>query len=49
MWNADNESLAASVAGQPRGDGDHLKKLDFVGAAPQGKPQTYAVRGIPST
>jgi hypothetical protein len=24
-WNADDESLAASVAGQPRGDGDYLK------------------------
>jgi hypothetical protein len=44
-WNTDDESLAASWAGQPRGDGDYLKKLDLVGAV----PQAYAMRGIPST
>jgi hypothetical protein len=47
MWNADDESLAASVTGQPRGDCPYLKNLDLVGAAPQGKPQTYAMKGIP--
>jgi hypothetical protein len=35
-WNADDESPAASVAGQPRGDCPYLKNLNLVGAAPQG-------------
>jgi hypothetical protein len=40
--NADDEFLAASVAGQPRGDCPYLKNLDFVGAAPCGA----AIAGI---
>jgi hypothetical protein len=35
-WNADDKSLAASKAGQPRGDCPYLKNLDSVGAVPQG-------------
>jgi hypothetical protein len=36
MQNADDEFLATSKAGQPRGDCPYLKNLDSVGAAPQG-------------
>jgi hypothetical protein len=49
MWNADDKSLAASEAGQPRGDCPYLRTIDLVGAAPQGKPQTYAMTGTSST
>jgi hypothetical protein len=38
MWEspADTESLAARVAGQPRGDCPYLKNLDSVRAVPRG-------------
>ncbi len=37
-WNSDEESLAASQAGQPRGDCPYLNNLDFVGAVPPYQP-----------
>jgi hypothetical protein len=42
--NADDESLAASQAGQPRGDCPYLKNLDSVGAAPQGAALNFGYR-----
>jgi hypothetical protein len=36
--NADDEFLAASKAGQPRGDCRYLKNLDSVGAVPPCQP-----------
>jgi hypothetical protein len=48
-WDADDKSLVASVAGQPRGDCPYLKNLDLVGAVPPCQPQTYAMAGNPST
>jgi hypothetical protein len=37
MWNSDDEFLAASVAGQPRGDYPYLNNLDFVGGCATGR------------
>ena len=37
-WNSDDEFIAASEAGQPRGDCPYPNNLDSVGAVPQGKP-----------
>jgi hypothetical protein len=45
-WNSDDEPLAASVTGQPRGDCPYLNNSCFVGAVPQGKPQTFEIAGI---
>jgi hypothetical protein len=45
-WNTDDESLAASVAGQPRGDCPYLKNLDFVRLRHRAQPQTSATVGI---
>jgi hypothetical protein len=45
--NADDESPAASQAGQPRGDGDYMKKFRFcTGYAHRAQPQTSATAGI---
>jgi hypothetical protein len=44
--NADDESLATSQAGQPRGDCPYLKNLDSVGAVPPCQPQASAIAGI---
>jgi hypothetical protein len=45
-WNSDNELLAVSEAGQPRGDCPYLNNLDSVGAAPPCQPQTSAIARI---
>ncbi len=44
--NADDESLADSEAGQPRGDCPYLNNSCSVGAAPPCQPQTSAIAGI---
>jgi hypothetical protein len=50
--NADDESPAASQAGQPRGDGDYLKNSDSVRATRTGRspkprlPQEFYLRRV---
>ena len=44
--NADDESLADSEAGLARGRSPYLNNSCTVGAAPQGKPQTFAIARI---
>jgi len=39
MWKEDDKPLAASVAGQPRGDCPYLNNSDFVGAGPRASPR----------
>jgi hypothetical protein len=44
--NADDESLATSKAGQPRGDCPYLKNLDSVGAIPRASPKPMLSQGF---